>query len=124
VLRYRAEPTHGGRRPYAYARKSPIRRPLFPGQQLLGLAEDEEVYLKVIRPEEVARIKQKIEEHEGLTHSEMEIAADLNLIGCEQFWYWTPETQKQVRRARHELEAGEHHVFDSVDDLYAALDDD
>ncbi len=94
-------------------------------KQLLGLAEDEEVHLnKVIRPEEVARIKQKIEEHEGLTHSEMEIAADLNLIDCEQFWYWTPETQKQVRRACHELEAGEHQVFDSVDDLYAALDDD
>jgi hypothetical protein len=93
-------------------------------KQLWELDEDEEVYLKIIRSDEVARIEQKIQEHEGLTHSEMEIAADLGLIDREQFWYWTPEAQAQVRDAEADLAAGRYETFGTVDDLFAALDDD
>jgi hypothetical protein len=93
-------------------------------KQLWGLEEGEEIYLKVVRADEIARIEQKMQDHEGLTHTEMEIAADLGLIDREQFWYWTAETQAQVRRAEEDLEAGRQKAFDSVDDLFAALDDD
>jgi hypothetical protein len=93
-------------------------------RQLWNIDEGEEVYLKIVRTGEVAQIKQKMREHEGLTHTEMEIAADLGLIDREQFWYWTPETQAQVLRAEEDLEAGRQMVFDSVDDLFAALDND
>lgn len=71
-----------------------------------------------------SQIKQKMRDHEGLTHTEMEIAADLGLIDREQFWYWTPETQAQVRRAEADLKAGRYETFESVDDLFAALDND
>ncbi len=93
-------------------------------KQLWNLDEGEEVYVKIVRAGEVAQIKQKMREHEGLTHTEMEIAADLGLIDREQFWYWTPETQAQVRRAEADLEAGRHETFESVDDLFAFLDND
>lgn len=89
-------------------------------RQIWGLEEGEEVYLEIVRASEVAQIKQKMREHEGLTHTEMETAADLGLIDRKQFWYWTPETQAQVRRAEEDLKAGRHEAFESVDDLFAA----
>ena len=93
-------------------------------KQLWGLEEDEEIYLKIVRAGKVARIKQKMQGHDGLTHAEMGIAADLGLIGYEQFWYWTPETQAQVHRAEDDLKTRQHKTFDSVNDLFAALGDD
>jgi hypothetical protein len=103
-----------------------LRSDLLPAQvkELWGLEEGEEVYLKVIRADEIAQIKQKIHEHTGLGHGEMEIAADLGLIARDQFWYWTPETQAQVLQAEADLKAGHYQTFESVDELLADLDDD
>ena len=70
-----------------------------------------------LSPDSVARIRERVA-------AEMEIAADLGLIVRDQFWYWTPESQAQVRRAEADLQAGRYETFESVDDLLADLDDD
>ena len=103
-----------------------VRSDLLPPQikKLWDLEEGEEIYLKVIRAGDVAQVKQKMREHVGLSHTEMETAADLGLIVRDQFWYWTPESQAKVRRAEADLQAGRYETFESVDDLLADLDDD
>lgn len=93
-------------------------------KQLWGLEEGEEVYLKVVRASDIDQIKQKMHEHKGLSHTEMETAADLGLINRDQFWYWTPDTQAKVRCAEADLKAGRYETFESVDDLLATRDDD
>ncbi len=103
-----------------------VRSDLLPPQikTLWNLEAGEEIYLKVIRAGDVAQVKQKMREHVGLNHTEMETAADLGLIVRDQFWYWTPESQAQVRRAEADLRAGRYETFESVDELLAGLDDD
>ena len=103
-----------------------VRSDLLPPQikKLWNLEEGEEVYLKIIRAGDVAQVKQKMREHVGLSHTEMEIAADLGLIVRDQFWYWTPESQAKVRLAEADLQAGRYETFESVDELLADLDDD
>lgn len=89
-----------------------------------GLKKGEEVYLKVIRTSEIVQIKRKMHERMGLTHAEMDIAADLGLIARDQFWHWTPESQAQMRQAEADMQAGRYDSFESVDELLADLDDD
>jgi len=103
-----------------------VQSDLLPPQikRLWNLEEGEEIYLKVIRAGDVAQVKRKMREHVGLNHTEMEIGADLGLIVRDQFWYWTPESQAQVRRAEADLQAGRYETFESVDELLADLDDD
>jgi len=86
-----------------------------------GLDEDQEVYLKIVRTQDVTRIQQKMRGHTGLTHTEMEIAADLGWIDRDQFWHWTPESQAQVRRAEAELAEGRYRAYDTVDALFDDL---
>ena len=93
-------------------------------KNIWGLEEGEEVYLKIIRAVDIAQIERRMREHTGLSHAEMEIAADLGLIARDQFWYWTPETQAQMHRAEADLKAGRYDTFASVDDLFAHLGDD
>ena len=52
-----------------------------------GLDADQEIYLKVIRLEEVTLIQQKMRHHLGLSHEEMEIAADLGWIERDQLMF-------------------------------------
>ena len=91
-----------------------------------GLDQDQEVYLKIVRTQDVTRIQRKIHDHIGLTHAEMEIAADLEWIDRDQFWHWTPESQAQMREAEADLDEGRHRTFETVDALFADLtpDDD
>ena len=100
-----------------------IQSDLLPGRikKTWGLKAGEEVYLKIIRAGDIAQIKQKMRECTGLSHTEMEIAADLGLIARDQFWYWTPENQAQVHRAEADLKTGRYDTFDSVDELFADL---
>jgi hypothetical protein len=86
-----------------------------------SLDEDQEVYLKIIHIQDVTRIQQKMRGHVGLTHAEMEIAADLGWIDREQFWHWTPESQAQVRRAGADLAEGRYRTYDTVGALFDDL---
>jgi hypothetical protein len=88
------------------------------------LQDDEEVYVKIVKAGDVAAIQQKMRDRVGLTLAEMEIAADLGWIRRDQFWHWTPESQAQMQQAEADLAAGRYETFESVDDLFAALDDD
>ena len=88
------------------------------------LQDDEEIYVKIVKAGDIAAIRQKMHDRVGLTQAEMEIAADLGWISRDQFWHWSEESQAQMQQAENDLAAGRYETFDSVDDLFADLDND
>ena len=90
-------------------------------RERLGLDQDQEVYLKVVPVQDVARVWQKMRDRVGLTYAEMEIAADLGWIDRDQFWHWTPESQAQLHCAEADLAEGRCYTYDTVDALFTDI---
>ena len=65
----------------------------------------------------LSEIKEKMEERVGLTKDEMEIAARAGLIDRDQFYYWTPEWQKGVKKSEEDYKAGRYKELKDLKDL-------
>ena len=84
---------------------------------------DKEQLLLESAKQKISVIKKDMKNSQGLTKSEVEVAAKAGLIDPEQKWWWTEAWQKGEREAEEDIQAGRvSGPFKSADELLKDLE--